>query len=255
MVNFPTTVRPRGLCHLSTAHTFDRMASPPLSNPYVATHFSIDVECVATGKEHNARAVAQIALVDQYERCLLNVFVRPPEGAQVHSYLTPLTGLTKELIDAHGVPLPEAIERLRATLPRHAVRVGQNIAKDVQWLNLVEGSDFASMVDLAGLWRVWNAQYKSWSVFGQDHLVKTLLGAEVAAQHDAASDALKSVRLFNYYQWLQTSQGGGEAALEHAKARLLQTTPEPSFAKLNPSFEGCCMGNRKTCTCGAPFLG
>jgi len=184
------------------------MAGPPPSNPYVATHFSIDVECVATGKEHNARAVAQIALVDQFERCLLNVFVRPPEGAEVHSYLTPLTGLTKELIDAHGVPLPEAIERLRAALPKHAVLVGQNIAKDVQWLNLREGEDFAGMLDLAGLWRVWNAQYNSWSVFGQDHLVKTLLGAEVAAQHDAASDALKSVRLFNYYQWLSSPRGG-----------------------------------------------
>ena len=171
------------------------MAGPPPSNPYVATHFSIDVECVATGKEHNARAVAQIALVDQFERCLLNVFVRPPEGAEVHSYLTPLTGLTKELIDAHGVPLPEAIERLRAALPKHAVLVGQNIAKDVQWLNLREGEDFAGMLDLAGLWRVWNAQYNSWSVFGQDHLVKTLLGAEVAAQHDAASDALMPPKL------------------------------------------------------------
>ena len=111
------------------------------------------------------------------------------------------------------------------------------------------------MLDLAGLWRVWNAQYNSWSVFGQDHLVKTLLGAEVAAQHDAASDALKSVRMFNYYNWLQSPQGGGAPALENAKARLLQTPPEPSFAKKNPSFEGCCMGNRKTCTCGAPFLG
>ena len=151
------------------------MASPPPLNPYVATHFSIDVECVATGVEHNARAVAQIALVDQFERCLLNVFVKPPEGATVHSYLTPLTGLTKELIEAHGVPLPEAIQRLRAALPTHAVLVGQNIAKDVQWLNLVEGTDFAGMLDLAGLWRVWNAQYNSWSVFGQDHLVKTLL--------------------------------------------------------------------------------
>lgn len=231
------------------------MASPPPSNPYVATHFSIDVECVATGKEHNARAVAQIALVDQFERCLLNVFVKPPEGATVHSYLTPLTGLTKELIEAHGVPLPEAIQRLRAALPTHAVLVGQNIAKDVQWLNLVEGTDFAGMLDLAGLWRVWNAQYNSWSVFGQDHLVKTLLGAEVAAQHDAASDALKSVRMFNYYNWLQSPQGGGAPALENAKARLLQTPPEPSFARKNPSFEGCCMGNRKTCTCGAPFLG
>ena len=28
------------------------------------------------------------------------------------------------------------------------------------------------MMDLTGLFRVWNPQYKSWSVFGQDHLAK-----------------------------------------------------------------------------------
>jgi len=63
----------------------------------VVTHFSIDVECVATGTDHNSRSVAQIALVvsrtdyfhplhicpitfvllmamqDQFERVLLNV--------------------------------------------------------------------------------------------------------------------------------------------------------------------------------------
>ena len=43
--------------------------------------------------------------------------------------------------------------------------------------------------------RVWNPQYKSWSVFSQDHLVKTLLGSDVGEQHNAALDALKSIRL------------------------------------------------------------
>ena len=52
-----------------------------------------------------------------------------------------------------------------------------------------------------------------------------------------------------------SQDGAGKQALEEAKQRLLDTPPEPSFAKLNPSFEGCCMGNRKTCTCGAPFFG
>jgi hypothetical protein len=33
-------------------------------------YYSIDVECVATAPDHNARAVAQIALVDQYERVM-----------------------------------------------------------------------------------------------------------------------------------------------------------------------------------------
>ena len=228
----------------------------PSSYPYAATHFSIDVECVATGVEHNAREVAQIALVDEYERCLLNVYVRPPPGARVHSYLTPLTGLTAEIIDAHGVTLAEAVASVRAALPKHAVLVGQNIAKDVQWLGLIEGQDFQGMVDLAGVWRVWTPRFNTWSVFGQDHLVRVLLGAEFGAQHNAALDALKSVRLFNYWRRCDADKAGaGGAELERAKQALLNAPPEPSFAKKNPSFEGCCMGNRKTCTCGAPFLG
>jgi len=283
---------------------------------YVATYFSIDVECVATGNEHNARDVAQIALVDQFERCLLNVYVKPPEGKKVHSYLTPLTGITEDVLSAHGVPLEDAMQHVRAALPPHAVLVGQNIAKDVEWLRLEEGKDFTSLVDLAGLWyvsslsptfppspldtslsprfclfarrsmrgqprwilalglvfsffltgthtcgfdstvwRVWNPQYKSWSVFSQDHLVKTLLGSDVGEQHNAALDALKSIRLFNYFNYLQSGQGGGEAALDAVKQKLLESPPEPSFAKKNPSWEGVCMGNRKTCTCGAPFFG
>ena len=119
---------------------------------YVATYFSIDVECVATGNEHNARDVAQIALVDQFERCLLNVYVKPPEGKKVHSYLTPLTGITEDVLSAHGVPLEDAMQHVRAALPPHAVLVGQNIAKDVEWLRLEEGKDFTSLVDLAGVW-------------------------------------------------------------------------------------------------------
>ena len=71
----------------------------------------------------------------------------------------------------------------------------------------------------------------------------------------AALDALKSIRLFNYFHYLQSEQGGGEAALDAAKQKLLESPPEPSFAKKNPSWEGVCMGNRKTCTCGAPFFG
>ena len=105
------------------------------------------------------------------------------------------------------------------------------------------------------VWRVWNPQYKSWSVFSQDHLVKTLLGSDVGEQHNAALDALKSIRLFNYFNYLQSGQGGGEAALDAVKQKLLESPPEPSFAKKNPSWEGVCMGNRKTCTCGAPFFG
>ncbi|KAK9908817.1 hypothetical protein WJX75_003286 [Coccomyxa subellipsoidea] len=215
-----------------------------------ATHFSIDVECVATGRDHNARAVAQISLVDQYEQVILNLYVRPQQP--VVSYLTPLTGLTRELLDEQGVPLEEAQRILRQYLPRHGILVGQNIGKDVDWLQLKEGQDYESLVDLSGVYRVWNSKYKTWSVFGQDHLAKVLLGWDSQnASHDAVGDAIKSIRLFNLYNTLKADPKAWQQAQETVMAAEVQ----PSFAKRNPEFDGVCMGNRRQCKCGAPFLG
>ena len=227
---------------------------PPPPAPYAPPpplFFSIDVECVATGTDHHARDVAQIALVDQYERVVLNLYVKPDKP--VASYLTALTGITRDVVDAHGRPLADQVALLRQWLPQGAVLVGQNILKDVEWLGLKEGVDFAGVIDLAGLLRAWNARYGGFTVFSQDHCAKVLLGWDVdAATHDAAWDAVKSVRLFNYYHAVMAQ--GGPAAWEQAQAALLAAPPTESFAKRNPTYEGVCMGNRKTCTCGAPFF-
>lgn len=58
------------------------------------------------------------------------------------------------------------------------------------------------------------------------------------------------MRLFKLYMSLQADP----AAMEAARRKLLSRPPAPSFARLNPTFEGCCMGNRRTCKCGAPFF-
>ena len=50
----------------------------------------------------------------------------------VTSYLTPLTGVTRDLLESKGVPLASALVELRRVLPPTAVLVGQNILKDVQ---------------------------------------------------------------------------------------------------------------------------
>jgi hypothetical protein len=204
---------------------------------------------------------------------------------------------------------------LKQHLPRTACLVGQNIGKDVMWLGLKEGVDFASLVDLAGLFRVFNAKYKSFTYFGLDHVATVLLGeANAGAAHNAVTDAIKSIRLFLLWVFLQVTRnpspamvsGVGEdrvgrfegeglyhlpgeptsaklregawCALLHTRAdathtgrrgslqsqpvqlaaaqeSLLNSKLTPSFASQNPTFEGCCMGNRKTCKCGDPFLG
>ena len=48
-----------------------------------------------------------------------------------------------------------------------------------------DGQDFQQLMDLTGLFRVWNPQYKSWSVFGQDHLAKVLLQWDTSTAHNA----------------------------------------------------------------------
>ena len=57
------------------------------------------------------------------------------------------------LCQEHGVPLDEALRYLRDFLPPHAVLVGQNIGKDVEWLGLKEGVDFHSLMDLVSPFR------------------------------------------------------------------------------------------------------
>lgn len=93
--------------------------------------------------------------------------------------------LTKEVLDEHGISLEQAVQYVRQCLPTNAVLVGQNIGKDIQWLQLQEGRDFTQMMDLTGLFRVWNPKFNSYSVFGQDHLAKVFLNWEVGDMHDA----------------------------------------------------------------------
>ena len=108
--------------------------------------------------------------------CELTAVLQPE--VPVLSYLEPLTGLSAALLEAQGQPLAAAVATLKQALPPAAVLVGTNIRADAQWLGLREGVDYASLVDLGGLFRVWNPQYKSWSVFGQDHLARVLLGVD-----------------------------------------------------------------------------
>ena len=208
--------------------------------------YALDVECVATGKTHNDRAVAQIGLVDAYGRCVLNVYVKPKK--EVVSYLTPLTGLTAALIDERGVPLEEAIRVLRSRLPSSAALVGTNIGQDAKWLGLTAPGDCALLVDLAALFRAWDGS--RYVYFSQDHCAKVWLGAvrPPNVAHDAVGDAAVSMALLGCYMRMPDS------AKAQCHARALATPRDPSFAVKNPSFEGVCQGNRRLCTCGAPHF-
>jgi hypothetical protein len=62
------------------------------------------------------------------------------------SYQSVSAGLTKEVLDQHGIPFEQAIAQLKQALPKTAILVGQNIGQDVAWLGLREGVDFAGLM-------------------------------------------------------------------------------------------------------------
>ena len=66
----------------------------------------------------------------------------------------------------------DALASLRAFIPPNAILIGQNILKDVQWLQLAEGVDYTSLIDISALFRVWNPLRGDYTTFSQDHIAK-----------------------------------------------------------------------------------
>jgi hypothetical protein len=99
------TCRNGNECRFSHSQQIFNTPPPPImiNIPPGQPVFSIDVECVATGIQHNARSIAQVALVDEWSRPMFNVFIK--QDVPVVSYIEPLTGLNKEILDQYGLPL------------------------------------------------------------------------------------------------------------------------------------------------------
>ena len=133
---------------------------------------SVDVECVATGQRHDARAVCSIVLVDQHETILLRKTVKPDKP--VKSYLTPLTGVRQGDLD-NGASLESAIAEVKRLLGPDVVLVGQGIKSDIGWLQLVEGTDYCRSVDLGDMFKTYNPRYGKDFYFSLMHEANTLL--------------------------------------------------------------------------------
>ena len=83
-----------------------------------------------------------------------------------------------------------------------------------------------------------------------DKYICSIPAGFISDQHDPATDAIASVKLFNKYH-------GKPALIEQAKQRLLSTRVQPSFAKRNDfRWEGVCMAAFRPdkCFCDAPTL-
>ncbi|CAI8025137.1 Interferon-stimulated 20 kDa exonuclease-like 2 [Geodia barretti] len=218
------------------------MATRSLPEKYVC----IDVECVATGRRHDARSVALVAIVDQDERVLLKKKVKPRET--VMSYLTPLTGLREGDLD-DGEPLESVLAEVKRILSPEIVLVGQLVKNDVQWLKLREGEHFSCTVDLGELFKAYNHRFSNYNYFPLSHEANTLLyQGFISDERDQVTDAKASVQLLKKFY-------ADSGRLEEAKKKLLRNRPPPSWVKQNNCrWEGVCLAAYfpEKCFCGAP---
>ena len=134
--------------------------------------FCVDVECIATGTRHDARAVALVAIVDKDEKVVLKETIK--QDGFVFNYLTPLTSLRKGDLD-RGMPFDVAVGEIKKLLGPDVVLVGQGIDNDIQLLNLQIGVDFERFVDLAELFKTYNHRYGHINYFPLSHEANTLL--------------------------------------------------------------------------------
>ena len=120
--------------------------------------YSMDIECVATGYGHSKlhREPCRIALVKDEEgdiKMLLDECVNL-ENLKVVSYMTELTGTTKEqCLDPNAKDLNQLRALVKELLPTDAVLVGHSILTDIEWLGLEKGVDFRDYIDTSILFR------------------------------------------------------------------------------------------------------
>ena len=142
-------------------------------------YIAIDVECVATGTRHDDRDVCLVAAVDVNEEVILKRKVKPEKP--IVSYITPLTGLQPGDLD-DGEKLSVVLTDVKALLGPDVVLVGQGLNIDIKWLQLEQGKDYDSVVDLEDMFKKYNSRFGNYTYFSLSHEANTLISAGKATK-------------------------------------------------------------------------
>ena len=85
-----------------------------------------------------------------------------------------MTGLRQGDLD-DGNRLSVVLREVKALLGPDVVLVGQGVKSDIKWLQLEEGKDYNSVVDLAQMFKVYNSRYGNYSYYSLSHEANTLI--------------------------------------------------------------------------------
>eukprot|EP01086_Lenisia_limosa_P002141 TRINITY_DN1467_c1_g2_i1.p1 TRINITY_DN1467_c1_g2~~TRINITY_DN1467_c1_g2_i1.p1 ORF type:complete len:476 (+),score=108.54 TRINITY_DN1467_c1_g2_i1:158-1585(+) len=195
---------------------------------------SIDVECAASGYGHNQRTPVLIGMVNAKGEQILRVVIKPE--VEIVSYLTDLTGVTKEDCDA-GVSFEEAIKQVKAKLDPEVTRiVGYSIHSDIEWLQLTQGKDFKDLFNLTEYFMASGHNSKP-CIFSLKHLAVHLLDIPEKSFHKSSHDPVEDAKICVdlYAQFVPTPKDD----LQRLQARLM-ALPTKS-ATIPVLMEGVCM--------------
>merc|ERR1719242_273068 len=178
-------------------------------------YLSLVVECVATGTKHTDRAVAHVALVNEQQQVLLNIYIKPSEPVQ--SYLKLITKLDERTIQEYGLKMEDAMRIIKQTISPNHVLVGHNIARHICRLHLEKGTHFRDSLDLGECWRVWNPNFNNYTLFSLNHEGQVLIGNRSSGL--VPNDAILQMQILQKYmeECVDTQKNAGAEETAHGR--------------------------------------
>jgi DNA polymerase III epsilon subunit-like protein len=216
--------------------------------------FSLDLECVATGRGHNDRAPCWVALVGLDGTVHVDKVVK---CSNIFSPLTAITGLTKAQVLAG-----EDFEAVRNEVVKHlggpdAVIVGQTVKGDIDWMKLEAGKHYGKFIDIADSFKTYNAKYGDYSHYSLAQEAWALLNYKMhgANSHSPVVDCQIQLKLYTQF-CLDSSKLSAARAKLQSLARL-EGFPDFTKGSLRPVIDGVChfKYNPRKCFCGQKTAG
>ena len=224
-----------------------RIRSRHAAGHNMVRYIALDVECVANGRGHSARIPATVSLVDHDGKVLQDAKIAVDN---VHSYLTPLTGLSPSYF-ADARPLSTVLAETHALLGPDVVLVGQHPKSDIDWLQLKEGTHYKEVIDIAHFFKQLNRRYANYSFRSLQHTAQELLKIDMSGSHSATKDALASMKLYRLYTEADTGRKQSMVKQVHSGRQPVSVAKQHNY-----SIDGVCLAafNRRSCTCNDPIL-
>lgn len=190
----------------------DYVMSQEVYKPVTASSPLFGLDCEMIKAVTNRHEVARVSLVNENFQSVYETLVRPE--LQIKDYLTPWSGITKEMMENATKTLPEVQEDLRKILKPDAILVGQSLQFDLHALHMMH----PYVIDTSVIYNISGERIRKSKL---QTLAKEFLGEEIQKAytgHNSIEDSLASLKLAKLK--LSNSLYFGDAILQRKRNML-----------------------------------